>query len=219
MDSPRSTIQRTIYEELFPRVLSKSDKKKLVILEAAIQTYAELGIEYVSYEDIARKAKVTRPLVNHYFPDKKILFENAIKFIRAHFQELAVREISKFTSPNDQLKAYIRSTISWIKVSPVHAKTWVFFFYICVSDSKLRSLHHQLTILGMERLTLLLRAVAIEKGYSERNLPEKSKNIQRLITGALLELATEYDPKDTTAYEEISEQTLTQCLQICAQKD
>jgi hypothetical protein len=71
----------------------------------------------------------------------------------------------------------------------------------------------------MERLTALLRAVAIENGSSEAKLPEKAKNIQRLITGSLLELATEYDPKDAKAYEAISEQTIGQCLQICAQKD
>lgn len=219
MKNSKSAINQTIYGELFPRALSKADQKKLIILEAAIQTYAELGIEYVSYEDIARKAKVTRPLVNHYFPDKKALFESAVKFIRAHFQELAVRELEKFPSPQDKLEAYVRATMTWVKVSPIHARTWVFFFYLCTSDSKLRNLHRELTTMGMQRLTALLQAVAVEKRYPPTKLEHKAKNIQRLITGALLELATEHDSKDLNIYDEISNQTIKQCLHICRQTD
>jgi AcrR family transcriptional regulator len=215
VNGSKDKINQTIYGELFPRALSKADQKKLIILEAAIQTYAELGIEYVSYEDIARKAKVTRPLVNHYFPDKKILFESAMKFIRAHFQELAIRELERTSSPKEKLQIYVRSTMTWVHVSPVHAKAWVFFFYLCASDSKLRNLHRELTTMGMQRLTALLHAVAAESSYPTSHLEEKAKGIQRLITGALLEIATEHDPKNIKILEEITRQTIAQCLDIC----
>lgn len=211
------SINKTIYDELFPRVMGKAELRKLEILEAAIATYAELGINYISYEDIARRAKVSRPLINHHFPDKRKLFEMAIKFIRARFQEMAVNELQKHQSPEDKLKAYVRSTVMWTQTSPVHAKAWVFFFYVCISDAKLRNLHRELTTMGMERLVGLLKYVALEKGYSDKNLPEKAKNIQRIITGSLLELATEHDSKDSVASQQICEQTIFHCLHVCSQ--
>lgn len=217
MKSPKDTLKRTLFDEIFPRTLSKSEQTKLAILESAIKIYSELGIEYVSYEDIARKAKVTRPLVNHHFPSKRQLFELAIKYIRSQFQQLAVTAIQQEISPTEQFRAYIRATIYWPRTFPSHAKTWVFFFYLSISDKELRVMHKDLTKIGMERLIVLLQMVSKEKGYSITNLAEKAKIIQRNITGALIELATEYDINDKDAYETIFEQTAQYCLRICSQ--
>ncbi len=218
MKTPKDSLHRTLFNELFPRTLSKSEQTKFAILEAAIKIYSELGIEYVSYEDIARKAKVTRPLVNHHFPDKRQLFELAIKYIRTQFQQLAVNAIQKEKSAMDQLKAYVISTVQWTRTSPAHAKTWVFFFYLSISDKELRTMHKQLTTMGMERLRVLLQMVAKENGFPIDNLNERAKIIQRNITGALLELATEYDSNDTVAYESICDQTIRYCVDVCAHK-
>lgn len=207
-------IDREIYEELFPRSLSRADLTKLRIIEAAINTYSELGIDYVSYEDIARTAKLNRPLINHHFPDKHILFEVAMKFVRAKFQELAINEIRRQITPEDQLKAYVKSTVNWAITNPTHVKAWVFFFYQCMSDSKLRSIHSSLTSIGADRLVALLESGGKEGLFSKENLSEKAKNIQRVITGALLEITTECEINDVTAIQRISDQTVSLCLAI-----
>src|SRR5262249_9760247 len=83
-------ITASISAQLFPSKLSKADLRKLKILDGAIRTYSSLGIDYISYEDIARESKTSRPLIIHHFPDKRELFEMAIKLIRAQMQELAI---------------------------------------------------------------------------------------------------------------------------------
>ena len=129
-------ILSTIYDELFPKKLTKADRRKIEILESAIRTYAELGIAYVSYEDIARKAKISRPLVQHHFPDKYQLFVMAMKLVRAQFQELAVKSIKDAKDPVEKFKEYVRSTFRWLAAYPEHARVWLFFFYLCPSAMK-----------------------------------------------------------------------------------
>ena len=211
MAAVKSPISQTLLEQLFPKKLSKSDLKKIQILESAVKTYATLGIGYISYEDIARTAKTSRPLVQHHFPDKRGLFIMAIKLVRAQFQELAVAAIIKEKDPLNQLKEYIRSTFYWLEQKPHHARVWLFFFYLCPADPEIKKLHAELTKMGQTRIAALLEGGYKAGAFSQGDYLLKASNIQRVITGALVELKTE---RERNAIETVREQVVHLCLQI-----
>ncbi|MGE0526146.1 MAG: TetR/AcrR family transcriptional regulator [Bdellovibrionales bacterium] len=204
-------LTRTITDQLFPSRLSRADQRKLKILEGAIRTYASLGVDYVSHEDIARQSQTSRPLVIHHFPDKTELFEMAIKLIRAQMQELAVNRLTAASDPRAQLVAYVESTFEWVRLYPLHIRTWLFYFYACASDPNLRRAHRHLTEMGKHRIVALLKAGVETAQFSKGDLAFKAKTIQHLITGALLELQTELEETDLTR---VQRDCVRACLEV-----
>jgi AcrR family transcriptional regulator len=192
-------------DEFFPKKLSKGDRRRLQIMNAAIQVFAEGGTDFISLEDVSRKAKISRPLLQHYFPDKKLLFQISMRFIRAQFQDLAIAHIQRGKTPKERVIRYLESTFEWLEKNRIHGQAWLFFFYACSSDAKLRKEHTEMTALGEARIVAL-----IEAEYGKENLESKAKIVQRLITGALLEIVTE----EKLEFEVIKSQTLLACLQI-----
>ncbi len=55
----------SIYSNLFEFVPTRSQRRIIGLLEAAIRNYATIGIEKTTYDSIAKAAKVSRPLVQH----------------------------------------------------------------------------------------------------------------------------------------------------------
>ncbi|MGZ3768998.1 MAG: TetR/AcrR family transcriptional regulator [Bdellovibrio sp.] len=206
-----NTLTASIYRELFPATLSKADKRKLEILEAAIKTYADLGVEYVSYEDIAREAKVSRPLVQHHFPDKRELFLFCVRFIRAQYQELAVHYISQAKGPREQLIFYVRSTLPWLKDYRPHVSAWLFYFYLCCGDKEFRNEHRSLTEMGYNRIIEILHQGSEAGVFSKKDFARKAKAIQQLITGTVMQYMTENEPGD---FANLEEDLIKNCLAL-----
>ncbi|NVB37443.1 helix-turn-helix transcriptional regulator [Pseudenhygromyxa sp. WMMC2535] len=52
---------------------------QLAILRAAISCFAESGLQATSMREIARRARVTQPLIHHYFGSKNGLIEAVLE--------------------------------------------------------------------------------------------------------------------------------------------
>ena len=67
------------------------EKRRAQILRAASELYARKGLENVTFGDIARRARLSRPLVYFYFPDQRSLFLETVlrahEGLRSRFQE------------------------------------------------------------------------------------------------------------------------------------
>src|SRR4051812_18083885 len=87
-------LERLALGELFPYKPSKAQRTQLAIIESAIKCYATLGIEKSTAERIAKTCGISRPLVQHYFPDREGLLEMSIKYIRTYLQKLAVDAVN-----------------------------------------------------------------------------------------------------------------------------
>jgi AcrR family transcriptional regulator len=192
-------------DELFPRKLSKGDQKRLQILEAAVKMYAKVRIEDLPVEEVARLAKITRPLLQHYYPDKNELFRSAMKLVRAQFQELAIRHIQLAKTPRERIVRYIESTFEWYRENPIHVKSWILYFQACANDNDIKAEHSQMTTMGQERIIAMLK-----DGFDRGDLNLKAKAIQRIITGALMEIVTE----ENFDLNLIQQQTVKICLEI-----
>ncbi len=206
-----SAVSKTIYQELFPKKLSKSDKRKIEIIEGAIRAYAIVDFNSVSFDDIAKPAKTSRKLVQHYFPEKQELFETSMKLIRAQFQVQAVEAISKAQSPLDQFKEYVRSTFYWAKNQPQHAKAWMLFFMVCSQTPKFKKMHLELTKMGEQRIIAVISSLKLKRTLELNEASYIAKTIQRLITGGLIEVCTEAHVEDI---ELVQEQVLRACLDL-----
>ncbi len=185
------TADKNIIFSLFDIVPTKAQERQLKIIEAAVEDFASVGIEKSTYESIARRSKVSRPLVHHYFPDKEVLIERAITYVRANFQSIAVKAIQGEEKSEHQLNAYIVSTFDWLKKYPAHVKVWLLFYYYCGIDAKYRKLNSDLVDMGHRRIKAILEIGHTQKRFIVKNATETAKLIQLLITGGLLAGCTE----------------------------
>jgi AcrR family transcriptional regulator len=55
-----------------------SDDRRRQLLDRAVQLFAEHGYDELSMARIAREAGISKPLLYHYFPSKRQLFEAAL---------------------------------------------------------------------------------------------------------------------------------------------
>ncbi len=204
-------VTQTIYEELFPKTLSKSDLRKMEILDGAIKAYAAVDFHSVSFDEIAGPASTSRRLVQHYFPNKDTLFETSMKIIRAKYQALAVEALSKASTPEEQFQEYILASFYWIKKQPTHVKAWFLFFLVASQKPKFKKTHAELTLMGEQRIIALIQQLPHARSRNAKDLHYLAKSIQRLITGGILEICTEKKPEDI---EDVQAQVLRASLAL-----
>lgn len=96
-----------------------SADKKEIIMNAAIELFAEKGFEGTSIRDLATKADVNVAMVNYYFGSKDKLFEALIEqkatFMRGRLDEIAS---NKKLSEIEKIDAIVESYVGRILSQP-----------------------------------------------------------------------------------------------------
>ena len=89
------------------------DDRRRQLLERATELFATHGYDELSMAKLARAAGISKPLVYHYFPSKKVLFEAAL----AQAAEAPLRRLDaeRSGSPADQLGAGLDALLGWIE--------------------------------------------------------------------------------------------------------
>lgn len=177
--------------DLFPDSPARAEQRVVQILEAAIRSYASVGVEETSFQALSKRCKVSRPLIHHYFGSKRELFEGAVKYIRAHLQKHVVTAIQSEKEPREQLRAYVAAHVDWVEAHPEYAAVATLFFYYCAIDKKLRALNAKLVAMGHERITALIEEGIRRKVFPPQNAASKAKALQLLVTGLTLAAITE----------------------------
>lgn len=177
--------------------LTKQEKRKLQIVEAATDLFAKKGFDEVSFETIAARCKVSRPLISHYFKDKLDLFIVVARYIRIRFQKLVLTEMSSKSDAVSIYKAYVTASLRWHEDEPLQSRVWMLYYFMCGVNPKVKEDHTQLVNVGSLRIVGLLKSLSAENLSLEENaLYDKAKLIQMLITGSLIREATEVSPPD-----------------------
>lgn len=205
------TDTKALYSVLFPLAPTKAQRRQIEIVDSAIRCYAKYGIERTTFELIANECGISRPLVMHYFPDKEAIFDLSFRYIRAHFQALAVEAIQKATSPEQQLRAYILCTFDWVEKSANHAKVWLLIYYYCAIHEEYKKTNTELVSMGHARITALLESGKKFKLFKFKNASYTAKMVQTVITGALLTRLTE---KNSIPPETFRALTLQTCFSL-----
>lgn len=184
-------VSPDILRQLVEPKLSAGDRRMIKLVDGAAECYGKYGFEGATMERIAKTCGVTRPLLSHYFKDKRELFLLVVKRIRLEFQHLAVDAIQSESTPSAKLNAYVASTFDWIEKRPIHARVWLLYFYDCSTDKHAHALHSDLVAMGHARITALLQSGVETKEFKDGDLSWKAKLIQMIITGALVGVLTE----------------------------
>lgn len=94
------------------RPAPERELRRQQIIDAAVRTFAERGVENVTFGDIAKAARLSRPLVYFYFPDLQSLFFEimlvASRELLRRFQLAAKQNRTGLEQIMDIGRAYVR---------------------------------------------------------------------------------------------------------------
>ena len=88
------------------------DERRRQLLAKAVELFALHGYDELSMAKLAREAGVSKPLLYHYFPNKRDLFEAALG--QAAEEHLARTQPDPDSPPAQQLDASLTAFLSWI---------------------------------------------------------------------------------------------------------
>ena len=89
------------------------DERRRQLLERATALFATHGYDELSMAKLAREAGISKPLLYHYFPSKRDLFEAVLS--EAAEQHLRRIETDDTLSPAAQLTAAVDAYLTWIE--------------------------------------------------------------------------------------------------------
>lgn len=93
--------------------------RRAQIIEAAIQTVAELGFGRASLAQIARKAGISKSVIGYYFPTRDDLVRQAVDHFYVTGHESMASQMDSVTSATELLRSYIASNIAYIDTNRV----------------------------------------------------------------------------------------------------
>ncbi|HVK60604.1 MAG TPA: TetR/AcrR family transcriptional regulator [Bdellovibrionales bacterium] len=185
-------ISKPRARDLFESSASKSQIQQLRIIEAALESFSKHGIEKTTYTNLAKRCKISRPLIHHYFPTLEDLFLLAAKYVRKTLLNLALEEMTKAKPDSrSQIEAYARGCIRWVKEFPEQNSFWLLYFYQCSLKGLAREENTKLVQAGHERIRMLIEMGNKEKTWAVSKPVEVAKTVQLLITGTLVSLMSE----------------------------
>jgi AcrR family transcriptional regulator len=87
---------------------AKAAETRQRIVRAAREVFSELGYDAATFQQIAARADLTRPAINHYFSSKPVLYREVIKQTNATVVTPTIEKASAENTIMGQLSAFIR---------------------------------------------------------------------------------------------------------------
>lgn len=90
---------------------AKSTETRARIVRAAREVFAELGYDGATFQEIAVRADITRPAINHYFPSKLTLYRHVVEQTNAAVIGPAIEAARTETTFPGRMNAFVRTAI------------------------------------------------------------------------------------------------------------
>ncbi len=117
------------------------DVRKQQLIEAAMASVAELGMQKTTIVSISKRAGLSSGIISHYFGGKQGLIEAALRHLLEQLStELHSRMAGANGSPEQRLNCIIESNFSEFQRSSLAARTWFSFWARSMHEPGLKRL-------------------------------------------------------------------------------
>jgi TetR/AcrR family transcriptional regulator, repressor for uid operon len=89
---------------------AKAAETRKRILRAAREVFSERGYDAATFQAIAIRADLTRPAINHYFSNKRVLYREVVKETNEVVVTASVQRAQRETTLIDRVSAFIDGT-------------------------------------------------------------------------------------------------------------
>lgn len=182
------SIDNPLYAQFVGFSQRKGDIARAKIIASVTHCIAHLGIEATTFESVGKFCGMRRAHVAYYYPDLQDLILAAVQLTVATAQQSTVSHVFNAASDRDRLEAFCRGAFDWAEKNPDQVRVMLLFYYYSSWQPKYRALHDEIRRYGAQRLAAVLKPVL--PGDSSKDLAEKAKLVQNLLTGALIDHLT-----------------------------
>ncbi len=90
---------------------AKAAETRKRILRAAREVFSERGYDAATFQAIAIRADLTRPAINHYFANKRVLYWQVLEETNNEVVAASIRRAEKETTLTGRVSAFIEGSI------------------------------------------------------------------------------------------------------------
>jgi AcrR family transcriptional regulator len=188
---------------------SRSDHRKIALLESTIDCIASIGVESITLEELGNRTDMTKAHVAYHFKSCRLLIEAAIKFVISTGQSETVNKVSKAEEPREKLIAFIEATFEWFEKFPKHASVMLLFYYYANTQDEYRALHTEVRELGAKRLAAILGMMGL-KG-TKNDFYRCAKLVQGILTASVINRVT---TNQRDSWDSVRKSTLKDILRL-----
>jgi AcrR family transcriptional regulator len=140
------------------------------IVRAARQVFTELGYDAATFQEIAVRADLTRPAINHYFKTKNLLYREVVERTNEMVVLQSAQKAFEATTLLEQLEGFIRAAVGVDSEDRSAAAFLVTSVLESQRHPELRRHDHDAVLGTREFLTLAITG-AIERGELTTDAP------------------------------------------------
>lgn len=95
--------------------MENQDKKRILIIEAALKRFAHYGLSKTTMTEIAKDISFSKALLYYYFPDKLSLYVNSIEHLMQIMSRDLVKSIDKTTTATEGVLKLLQKRQGYIQ--------------------------------------------------------------------------------------------------------
>ncbi|MGB7654481.1 MAG: betaine-aldehyde dehydrogenase [Novosphingobium sp.] len=137
------------------------------LLQAALASLADTGIENFTLAEVARRADVSPALVVHYFGDRDKLIEATFRQLVERVTTLPMRALAGGDDPAARLRAFVLAHLNPSELSSEASRAWLSFWGLALFTpalARLQRVHQERLISNLKHeLRALVTADAVER--------------------------------------------------------
>jgi AcrR family transcriptional regulator len=179
-------LSEAFFFQVFDMRPGKSEKRKIKIIEATIDSIAKVGFDGTTFDAIGKLVGMQRTHVNYYFSSRDELIKTAVRYAVALGQQITIGHVQKAKGWREQLKAVIEGPFEWMQRYPKHAPVMSVFYHLCSYDKDYRALQSLIRSGGEARLLACFDTHVERKLMTKKRALEQARAIQAMMTGNLI---------------------------------
>ncbi|WEK50134.1 MAG: transcriptional regulator BetI [Candidatus Kaistia colombiensis] len=172
------------------------DVRRRQLIDATIESLADVGFAACTLMDIARRAGVSPGLVAHYFGDKEGLLEATLRHLAGRLSRLVARRLAQARTPRERIQAVIDANLAPEEFDRRTASVWLAFWGQVIHSAQFKRVQN----VYQRRMLSNLRH-SLKQVVSEREAQSTAVAIAAVIDGLWLRetLAAEGEPESAEA--------------------
>jgi len=179
--------------------MSKGLETKQKLITAAINLFAEKGIQWVSFQQIASKIGIAQPTLYKYFRDKDDLILACVQHVAMTGRQLIDQNVDPLTSASEQIRSYIEGNLLWVEKHPHDAIILFAIYYFAYNSPPLREILLSINEQSIKRLGVHIAAGEREGIWKQTDLPKCSRIIHSLLIAEMFKAI--HDPYEISLKE------------------
>lgn len=183
---PTEPVSDALLFRVFDVKPTKSEARKLKILQAAIRSIAERGFEATTFDAIGKMVKMQRTHVNYYFQSRDELLRTAVRYAIALGQQIIIDHVNDSPRWRDRLARVVEGPFLWIERYPEHGPVITIFYHRCSADPEFRKVQNEIRQGGQDRMSACLEGLVDEKKLTKKQAVDLARQIQSLVTGMIV---------------------------------